>query len=808
MARDPVFDVCLKRGITSFEQGDYRKAREQFSQANLRQPHNVRGRFWLGAAQYHLGKTGEAVEHLEAILDAPTTPLPDRPAAVYEYLCRCHLTSDPKKAVSYGEEGVGRDPDDPRLRLVAGNAYFRQSRFEEALKHYDAGWKSESGGRGEPAFPAQPGQLAAARASALIALKRWPDALAAIEDALDREPERACYHNRKGIVLQDGFGRTEKAVAAVKRAIQLDPGTIDTGSDGIYYFNLSSYLIRLERYAEALGAIDLAIAISPRADYKSLRDRLLPEVQAAALARPPESTTLSFADVGGMHALKDQVARIMRVVLTDRADARRYGIERNGILLYGPPGCGKTFFAEAMAGEFGLNFIRVGLGSALTKYVGAAGENIEKLFAQARGQTPCLLFFDEFDAVASRRDDATSQHEQQMVNALLQQIDANRDVEGLVIVAATNRLRQIDPAAVREGRFDYKVKIYRPDFDARREILQVLLRDRPHDGTLDLGSLAQQMEGFTAAQVRHVVDAAAMAALEADAPIGDGHLRQALIERLEGSRYGGPRLDWDDLILPAATKRKLQFIEQFIENPQLVERLGVEPPTGVLLFGPPGTGKTTVARVLASQTDAAFLAVNAADIFSKWLGESEGRVRELFEQARDNVPAIVFIDEIESILGRRQGGSDGASRASNAVVNTFLAEMDGIAGAQRVFVIGATNRPDLLDDAVLRPGRLSDAVEIGLPDETGRLALLELFTRKMRRDPSVSLEGLAAKTEGASGADLRGLCTAAGRNALLRELQADNGEPAVTADDFEHALAELFPEQAWTEQGPKIGFHS
>jgi len=295
-----------------------------------------------------------------------------------------------------------------------------------------------------------------------------------------------------------------------------------------------------------------------------------------------------------------------------------------------------------------------------------------------------------------------------------------------------------------------------------------------------------------------------MGAMEAQAPISHGHLETALRERLQTLRYAGPHLEWADLILPTEVKRKLQFIERFIENPELVGKLGIEPPTGLLLHGPPGTGKTTIARVLASQTDASFIAVSAADVFSKWFGESENRVQELFEKARENVPAIVFIDEIDAILGSRSAGGDGGTRASNSVVNAFLAEMDGIAENRRVFVIGATNRPELVDEAVLRPGRLSEVIEIGVPGVEGRLALLQLFTARMNLGPEVDLGHIAGESEGGSGADLRGLCTAAGRNALLRELDAGNESPAITANDFAVALEELFPQRALGSQN--IGF--
>lgn len=516
---------------------------------------------------------------------------------------------------------------------------------------------------------------------------------------------------------------------------------------------------------------------------------------------------INFSGVGGMSALKAQVRRIIETIHRQPDQARRYGIVRNGILLHGPPGCGKSFFAKAMAGEFGFHFLRIPLESAVTKYVGGAPEAIKDVFREAEANLPCLLFFDEFDAVACKRRDAVTIHEQQMVNALLQQLDTHREMPGLLIVAATNRFEDLDPAVIREGRFDYKIKIPKPDLEARQEILRVLIRGRPHDPGLDMAGLARDLDGCSAAQIRSIVDEAALMALEARAPVDEDHLRMAYRAHSSASRYGGMKLGWDDLILPAETKRKLQLIQKFIENPQLVRDLGVAPPTGILLFGPPGNGKTTIGRVLASETEATFLSVNAADILSKWLGDSERHVKELFAQARNHVPAIIFIDELDALLEQRGEALSGGDHARNAVVNTFLAEMDGIDPSARIFVVGATNRPELLDSALMRPGRLGEAIEISLPDASGRKELLKQFSKKMRLTRSLDLENLVAQTEGASGADLKGLCTLAGRNAFLRQVEAGGTSPVVTMDDFAKAVLELSARESWTAKERSIGFH-
>lgn len=804
---DAVFEAHLRDGIAAFERGDFRDARKLLYQARLREPEDLRARFWIAAAQYHLGNAGEALPLLESALDAPDPPLPHRPGAVHEYLSRCWIGREPQRALDLAEEGLVRDDADPRLRLVAGNACVRLERFADALEHFDAAWTLEGGRDGEPAFRPSPGQVPYARSGALIELGRIADALAAADDALAREPDNAAYHVRRATILLDGAGDPAAAAEAARRAIAIDPETHATGGDAVSYWILARALHGTGQRADALAVLERAIAISPSRRYTALRDQLLRGCATPPPAVPATTTArIDFSRVGGMRALKEQVRDIIEVVHLRRDDARRYGIVRNGILLYGQPGCGKTFLAEAIAGEFGLAFLRVPLASALSRYVGGAAEAMEKVFADARKRVPCLLFLDEIDAIAARRDATPALLEQQTTAALLQQIDAHRDLPGLVLCAATNRLAEIDPAVIREGRFDYKVKVYRPDFDARRDILETLLRDRPYDGSADLARLAEDMDGFSAARIRHAIDLAAMAAMEAGAPISEGHLRASLCAPGAQEPAASARLGWDDLVLPQATKDKLRFIERFLEHPEIVRDLGVEPPTGVLLYGPPGTGKTSVARVLAAQTDASFHAINAADVFSKWLGDSERKVREIFEAARERVPAIIFIDEIEAVLGRRMGDASEGGRAVNGVVNTFLAEMDGVEPNSRIFVVGATNRPDLLDEAVLRPGRLGEAIEIGLPDAAGREAMLRLHARRMRLAADVDFGHLAVETTGASGADLRGLCTAAGRRALLRAVDNPTTPTEVTMADFTAALPEMSPRKAWEAERRAVGF--
>jgi transitional endoplasmic reticulum ATPase len=500
---------------------------------------------------------------------------------------------------------------------------------------------------------------------------------------------------------------------------------------------------------------------------------------------PPEGLP-TFRDVGGMDDVKQRLDDSVGMLLAFSTEAERFRITYNGILLHGPPGTGKTFLAQATAGEHGLRYLRVDVSDIVSKWVGESAQNIRAAFEAAAAELPCLLFFDEFDSVASRRDDEAGGEARRTVNQLLQSLEAWRDVRELVVVAATNHLDRLDPAVIRAGRFDKHVRIDLPDAPARRAVLAAQLRERPVADDLDLDDLAERTAGLTPAALAATVQTAALAAFRETALEGQlrvvttDHLLGALQARGGRDRPGLEGWSWEQLILAEHTAAELRQLQLMLEDPERARSFGIDPPSGVLLTGPPGTGKTTVARVLAAEAELSFYPVTVTDLTSKWVGESEEKAARLFQRARDNAPSIVFIDEIDAVAARR-----GSSGYGDRLVNQLLAEMDGISGRGRVFVLAATNRAELLDPALTRGGRLSRSIEIPLPDRTGRERLLTMFTARMPL-VDVDLDALAADTEGWSGADLEALCQQAAIEAMVRGHDQD---PAVRQQDLDLARA-------------------
>jgi transitional endoplasmic reticulum ATPase len=501
----------------------------------------------------------------------------------------------------------------------------------------------------------------------------------------------------------------------------------------------------------------------------------------------------TFSEVGGLDAAKATLRSTVGAILERPDQAARYQVVHNGILFHGPPGTGKTLLSRALAGEYGLRYIRFSPASIASAYIHEAAANLQRLFELARQNAPCVLFLDEIDTIASNRSDQPSADHREVVTQLMNSLEEFRRVPGLVICAATNDIDRLDPG-LREGRFDTKILLPLPDSEARQSILTVLLerRDEAVDwAAIDIDAIARLTSGYNAAAVEGIVSRAAQAALADDVRISHSQLVGAVEEREGKDRLNlDEKLTWDDVVLADPTRSEIFEILSVFSRPQLARELGVKPPAGILLYGPPGTGKTTIAKVMASEVSASFYELSAAELLSKWAGESEQKVAKLFAKARSGRPAIVFIDEIDGLLRRRS--SDSSAAWEERVVSQFLRELDGLRAGEGVLLVGATNRLDIIDEAIV--SRRLTPIRVGMPDLEGRMRLLELLCKNLKLAKDVKLRRIATRTDGMSGADLRRVRDVAGMKALAR-VSGSSTTPtdiAITMLDFEQALDNQF----------------
>ncbi len=517
----------------------------------------------------------------------------------------------------------------------------------------------------------------------------------------------------------------------------------------------------------------------------------------------PEDAVVRFADVAG----QDAAIAELREIADFLADPERYaalgGQVPRGVLLFGPPGCGKTLLARALAGEAGAAFYTVSGSEFVEMYVGVGAARVRDLFAQARLDAPAIIFIDEIDAVGARRagtGPVASQSEErgQALNQLLAEIDGFSSTESVMVVAATNRPDVLDPALLRPGRFDRAVGLSLPDEANRRSILAIHGRSKALGRDVDLDAVAHKAVGMSGADLAGVMnEAALLTARERQAAISQATLLAAL-ERIREAperqrrlsmrdrRMGQTMLDSDrvtfaDIAGLDGAVKELAEIREYLADPARFERLGARIPAGYLLAGPPGTGKTLLARAVAGEANAGFVSVAATEFVEVFVGEGAARVRDLFAEVRGLAPAILFIDEIDAIGGRRSGAvNDSSERAQT--LNQLLIELDGFGRREGVVVLAATNRPELLDAALTRPGRLDRLIDIDLPDQTSRAAILALHAKGKRLAPDVDILSLARLSRGMSGADLSGLLNEA---ALLA---ARRGADAVTPDDLDEGF--------------------
>ena len=537
-----------------------------------------------------------------------------------------------------------------------------------------------------------------------------------------------------------------------------------------------------------------------------------------------EGPDVAYEDIGGLDSELEQVREMIELPMRHPELFKRLGIDPpKGVLLHGPPGTGKTLIAKAVANEIDASFHNISGPEIMSKYYGESEEQLREVFEEASEEAPAIIFMDELDSIAPKREEAGGDVERRVVAQLLSLMDGLEERGEVVVIGATNRVDAIDPALRRGGRFDREIEVGVPDREGRKEILQVHTRNMPLVDGIDLDEYADNTHGFVGADLESLAKESAMHALrrirpeidlesdEIDADvlnsiqITETDFKQAM-KGIEPSALREvfvevPDVEWDQVGGLEDTKERLRETIQWpLEYPEVFEELDMQAAKGVLMYGPPGTGKTLLAKAVANEAESNFISIKGPELLNKFVGESEKGVREVFSKARENAPTIVFFDEIDSIATERGQGT-GDSGVGERVVSQLLTELDGLESLEDVVVIATTNRPDLIDSALLRPGRLDRHVHVPVPDEDARRKILEVHTRNKPLADDVDLGVIARKTDGYVGADIEAVAREASMNAsrefigsvTREEVRESVGNVRVTMAHFEDALDEVNP---------------
>ena len=540
-------------------------------------------------------------------------------------------------------------------------------------------------------------------------------------------------------------------------------------------------------------------------------------VQSTALQVLSEPATekkgiqrIAYEDIGGLREAIRRVREMVELPLRHPELFQSLGIEApKGILLHGPPGTGKTLLVKAVANESDANFYAINGPEIMSKFYGESEKRLRDIFEKAKHNSPGIIFIDELDAIAPKREEVTGEVERRVVAQLLALMDGLETRGNIIVIGATNRVNAIDPALRRPGRFDREVEIGVPDKEGRLEILQIHTRGMPLAENVDLKKLSNITHGYTGADIAALSREAAMKALRRylpDIDVEEERVPPEILEKMEVTMddftaafrevtptamrevyIEVPSVHWDEVGGLNEVKQALrEAVEWPIKDPEIFTSMGITPPRGIMLYGPSGCGKTLLARVVATESEANFISVKGPEIFSKWVGESEKAIREIFRKARTAAPAVIFLDEVDAIVPRRGGGYS-TSGVSERVISQLLTELDGLATLQNVVVIAATNRPDIIDPALLRPNRFDRLVYIPPPDEVSRNEILKIYTKKMPLGKVINLDGLTTSTKGYSGADIQALCNEAAMCAVRRSSKI------VEQEDFNKALEKTGP---------------
>ena len=532
--------------------------------------------------------------------------------------------------------------------------------------------------------------------------------------------------------------------------------------------------------------------------------------EPAAEAKGVPHTT--YEDLGGLEEEIQRIREMVELPLQHPEIFQTLGIDPpKGVLLLGPPGCGKTLLAKAVANESDANFSSINGPEIISKFYGESEAKLREIFQHAQQNAPSIILIDELDSIAPKREEVTGEVERRVVAQLLALMDGLSGRGNVIVIGATNRPNAVDPALRRPGRFDREIEIGIPDKRGRHEILLIHSRGMPIAGDVDLKVLAERTHGYTGADLAALCRETAMKALHRYLPeinLMEERILPSVLEKMEVRMddftnafkeitptamreidVEVPVVHWDEVGGLEEVKEKLkETVEWPLKTPEIFTRMGIRPPKGILLVGPPGCGKTLLARAVATESEANFITIKGPEVFSKWMGESEKAIREVFRKARMAAPAVIFFDEFDSLVPKR-GMDYTDSGVSERVISQLLTEMDGIISLEDVVIIAATNRPDIVDPAVLRPGRFDRLIYVPEPDEKSRFEIFKLYTKSMPLATDVDIAHLANTTKGYSGADIDALCREAAMHALRREANSKE----VTLADFHKTKEKIGP---------------
>lgn len=651
----------------------------------------------------------------------------------------------------------------------------------------------------------------------------------------------------KGLIRIDGYTRNnigvgiDDSVSIRKVAVKKAEQVILAPTEELNIVGLEEHLPELlEGRVVAKGdviplnimgrRIGFAVTSTSPSDTASLIDSntnfVIGAVPKAAANGVPR---VSYEDIGGLRNEVQKVREMIELPLRHPEIFERIGIEApKGVLLHGPPGTGKTLLAKAVANETNAGFYSIGGPEIMSKFYGESEERLRQIFKEAEENAPSIIFIDEIDSIAPKREEVSGDVEKRVVSQLLTLMDGIKSRGKLVVIGATNRPNAIDPALRRPGRFDREIEIGIPDEQGRLEILQIHTRGMPLTEDVDLASIARVTHGFVGADLEALSKEAAMRSLRRILPeinLEEPKIPAEILNRIKVTKQDfeealrdvqpsamrevlvqKPNVRWDDIGGLQKVKEELaEAIEWPLKHADLFTEADVKPPKGILLYGPPGTGKTMIAKAVATTSEANFISIKGPELISKWVGESEKGVREVFRKARQAAPCVIFFDELDAIAPRR--GSEGDAHVTERVISQMLTEMDGLEDLKGVVVIGATNRPDIIDEALLRPGRFDRILEVPKPDKEARKQIFQVHTRRKPLDTDVNLDRLVEMTDGMTGADIAALVNAAAMTAIKEHVSKDGSKKLkISMKHFESAMDKVKTGSSVARKGSSQNF--